>query len=200
MPTLGVILPRKIAFRDSSIVAADASVALLCALLLSVALSLPFVLMIIFGCDAKQPILGNKKFKPKALTPMLKTFPLFSKEFRNSLTAKTKRKIKRIVVIVAVCLLITVLACPFCLYPRTVLDLKNNITTYSSFNQITQVDSIDSAQKLIIRITRGRHLSYGISIEFVFEDESYTFGLGSFAEFTTQEKLEYMLYFIIDCF
>jgi len=193
MLSLGVTLPQKLAFRDPSIVASDSVAALLTSALLSLALAAPCALAM-YGFQAKQPIFGNKKFKPKTFTPILKTFPIFSKEFRNSLTDKTKRKLKRIAVIVTACILITALAYTFCLYPRNVLDQKNNILTYNSFNQITRVDSIESAQKLIIRITRGRHRTYGISLDFVFEDESYSFGFNNFAEFTTQEKLEYMLY------
>ena len=195
---LGLILPNKIAASHAPIVASTNFIAVLCSIFISVTLSVSFFLIFGYGFTAKQPIFGNKKFKPKALTPILKTFPVFSKEFRNTLSLKTKRKIKKIVIIILIFLIISIIVFPFGLYPRTTLDPQNNISTYNSFNQLTRVDSIDAAQKLIISINtsgsrRGRR-NYYISLEFVFENKSYKFSVDDFYELSTQQTLEYMLH------
>lgn len=195
----GSALPIKIAFSDSSVVAAKNSAAIGC--------SMPLILVFItsicavsgYGLQIKQPIFGNKSFKPKGSKPMLKTFPLFSKEFRNSLAPQKRSTIKKVVLAVSIALLISSIIMLLGLFPRMTLDHQNNICTYNSFNQITHRNTVESAEKLMINIkysnsTRGYNPSYLIELKFVFEDQTYRFTTGNFHEMSKEQTLEYMLY------
>ncbi len=195
---LGVLFPRSIAFADDTVVASSGIAAVICAI--------PLFLLTFFiiavpsgkGIDNKQPIFGNKCFKPSKLTPVIKTYPLFSKEFKKNLSSATKRYIRKTtkicIIIFMICSLIYILG----ICPRTVLDKNNNFTTYNVFNKETHGCNITYAENLVIDIYRNRHLrgrdSWGIRLKFSCADKIHEFKLGAFYEMNTEETLNYMLY------
>lgn len=190
---LGLILPNSIAFADDTVVASDNLAAAICALPISILVSFMIALPAGKGIENKQPIFGNKRFKPAGLKPVIKTYPLFSKEFRENLSNGTKRKIKKTVTILIILFIVFSLIYSLGIFPRTVLDKHNNVTTYNAFNNKTHGCSITDAEKLVINITKGRH-SWGIRLQFICADKTHEFGLATFYEMTTEETLNYMIY------
>ena len=89
---------------------------------------------------------------------------------------------------------------PFGLCPRYTLDNENRIKEYNAFNSLTETRTIESAEKLIINISkrsRGRNwftFSYQVQISFIFDDEEYGFEPGSFDNLERKEALEYIVY------
>lgn len=150
------------------------------------------------GADSKQPIFGNKKYKPPRFKTVISLPPLFSKEFRGSLTDKAKTKIRITALVFLGIFVICAILIPFGLFQRTVLDDDNNLTMYNSFNQITHSGNIEDAEKMIIDISAMSHKGvtrqYNISLKFVFKDEEYFLNTDSFAEMERKEAIEYMLY------
>ena len=187
-------IPDAVAFADKSVIAYNTKLlVLLCELpLIMFFMFFPAVLLGV-GIDMRQPIFGNKGFKPPTFAPVIKTYPLFSKEFRENLTDESKRKIRRIVKAVIIIFIVCALIFPFGIYPRDVLDEDNNFSSYNSFNQKTSTHNVKSADKLIIDVDRSRH-SYGIQMKFVFDDEEYVVNMGSIKGMDRKENLEYMIY------
>ena len=91
----GTALPETVAFSDPSVVAYHGMAFFFCEIPIAGYISLTLMILVAYGWDRKQPIFGNKRFKPKSGQPVIKTFPLFSKEFRDSLSDKQKKRIKR---------------------------------------------------------------------------------------------------------
>lgn len=190
---LGIDIPMKIAFSDNYVVACENTVAVFC--------SVPLVLLILFtttiisgfGINNKQPIFGNKKFKPKFLEPTLKVYPILSKAFWENITQERKTNIRKTLVFFLIALIISILILSLGFYPRTVVDKENNFITYNTFNQVTHTHNIDNAQKLIIQISRSRGFKHSIRLEIVFEEHSHFLNLGSFYKNDTESTLRYML-------
>lgn len=77
------------------------------------------------------------------------------------------------------------------------LDENNNILKYNSFDKNTATFDITDADKVIIGIDHINHKGksrYYVQIQFVFDDDTYTFSEGSFCEMNTEEMLRYILY------
>ena len=134
MFAFGYMIPDAVAFSDPTVVAHNDSVLLLCCVPMAFYMSLTPGILASLGWERKQPIFGNKKFKPKFGQPVIKTFPLFSKEFRDSLNEKQKKRIKRIATILLILFVVCAAILPFGIYPRSVLDNQNHFKHYNSFN------------------------------------------------------------------
>lgn len=148
-----------------------------------------------YGLRIKQPIIGNKKFKPNILKPTIKIYPLFSKEFKEDLSYKSRKKIKRIAKTVFIAFLVSVFIVPFGIFPKVVLDSNNNCATYNSFNQITDKRNLDDANEMEIAIVKRRYRAsvyYVIKTSFVFEDKVYNYYIGYYKG-DTEESLRYIL-------
>ena len=133
----GGIIPNKIAFSDKTVIAANSTALYFClplAILCFSIIGIPFA----FGLDGKQPIFGNKHFKPSPSHPTEKVYPLFTKEFRNSISKKRKRTIKILAVIVSIICIINIIILPFSINIRDVLNQNNDCSTYNAFNQMTR--------------------------------------------------------------
>ena len=198
MFAFGYMIPDAVAFSDPTVVAHNDSLLLLCCVPMAFYMSLTPGILASLGWERKQPIFGNKKFKPKFGRPVIKTFPLFSKEFRDSLSEKQKKRIKRIAVVLLILFLVCAVILPFGIYPRTTLDNENIFKTYNSFNRVTHEAALEGATCAVIDITYsggGRHGSphWGIEMEFVFEEKSYCVTLGSFGDMEREDVLRYML-------
>lgn len=196
MIVFGGIIPNKIAFSDKTVIAANSTALYFClplVLLCFLILGIPFA----FGLDHKQPIFGNKHFKPSTSHPTEKVYPLFTKEFRNSISRKRKRTIKILAVIAGIICLINIIILPFSVNIRDVLNQNNDFSTYNAFNQMTRKQNVDEAEKMIIEVTQHHHIksgyTYGLVIRFVFDDKTYSFSYKSF-EMSTEETLKHMIY------
>lgn len=152
---------------------------------------------VLFAClmNAKQPIFGNKRYKPPTFAPVIKAYPLFSKEFRQNLTDEAKRKIKKTAKSILITFIVCVIIFPFGIYPREAIDKNYNFLSYNSFDQKIRSSNIKEADHLIIRITSGRRSSRRyIRMEFKFEGKTYTFSEHHFDGMTREEALKHMVY------
>ena len=198
MLVFGYMIPDVVAFSDSTVVAHNDSVLLLCCVPMAFYMSSTPGILASLGWDRKQPIFGNKKFKPKFGQPVIKTFPLFSKEFRDSLSEKQKKRIKRIATILRILFVICAAILPFGIYPRSVLDNQNHFKHYNSFNQLTDEVTVGEADRLIIEIDyssghRGSSPSWGIELTFEYEHRDYKLTLGGFGDIEREDVLRHML-------
>ena len=195
---LGLRIPFSIAFADDTVVASDNFFAVICAAPISILLSGMIGFTSARGIDNKQPIFGSKRFKPSGLKPVIKTYPIFSKEFRDNLSNGTKRKIKRTSATLIVLIIIFSLIYSLGIYPRTVLDKNDNIITYNAFNKETHRCSVTDADKLVIDIVYNIHYrsedSWGIRLKFSCADKIHEFNPGHFYGMNAEETLRYMLY------
>lgn len=146
----------------------------------------------------KQPIIGNKKFKPDILKPTIKTYPLFSKEFKADLSYKSRKKIKSIGKFVFITFLVCLFIFPFGIFPKKVLDSDNNCITYNVFNQITHKVNLEDANEMeiaIIKKNRRRSFDkyYAIEVSFIFDNKVYEYHMGNFAAETNEKILKEML-------
>lgn len=188
-------IPDKIAFSDSSVIAARSRVwTALC--------SSPFVSMVSFsvilssnsGLKNRQPIFGNKKFKPRMFEPVLKVYPLFSKEFRENMDKEKKEKIKKYSLVFLCFLVLFVIIVPFGFCPRDTLDDNNVLKAYNSFNKETHSINMDDTEKLIINVEKEhKKWSFYIELYFVTEDYTYSLNENSFKNLSLEETLKYML-------
>ena len=168
--------------------------------------SLPFACFLILapamiaqnGMKKRQPIFGKREYKSSFLKPTSKVYPLFSRAFRESLSWETKRKIKKMAVLLTVIFLICAMILPFGLFTREVLDAENEIHKYNCFNQQIHSCNVADAERLVIEIvrshTRKSGWSWRIDMNFVFQDTTYSFSLADFYKMSDRETLEYMLY------
>ncbi len=196
--SFGITIPMKIAFSNEMVVAASNSAAIICAMPMMLVLPITINIIASAGMQKKQPIFGNKNFKASLLNPVIRTTPLFSKEFRKELSISTKRKIKKYASIAVALILLATIILPFGFHPRTVLDKNNDFSTYNTFNKKTHTCNINDAEKLIIDIkysSGGRRSSpsYSIQLLFVFPDKTYNFNFSAFYEMNDEETLKYML-------
>lgn len=190
-----ILIPRRIGFADDGVVAATESAAFF-------ALSFPLATVLALGIsipagkaiDEKQPIFGNKKFKPKWGDPVINTFPIFSKEFKQYVYPKKKKTIKMTVIILSILLAVSAIIYPLGIFPRQTLTEDHVFSTYNSFNRATHTAEIEDAEKMVISIDSARRSHRcSIQITFVFGETKYYFGVGSFEKMDTEEALRYML-------
>ena len=194
----GTALPETVVFSDPTVVAYHGMAFFFCAIPIAGYISLTLMILVAYGWDRKQPILGNKKFKPKFGQPVIKTFPLFSKEFRDSLSEKQRKRIKRTATVLLILFLVCAAILPFGIYPRSVLDNQNHFKHYNSFNQLTDEVTVGEADRLIIEIDyssghRGHSPSWGIELTFEYEHRDYKLTLGGFGDMKREDVLRHML-------
>ncbi len=189
--------PSVFAFRDPSVIAISKEYMLFAYLpfMLVLALAPPFIFG--FAWNRKQPIFGNKKFKPKWGEPIIKVHPVFSENFRRELTEAKRIKTKRTVMIFVTALLLGVIISLFGLFPRSTLDEHNIITDFNCFDQVTGTRRIEDANAVDICIFRSSgHRSSGrayLAMKFIFEDGEFSFTLNDFRNMNTEQALRYML-------
>lgn len=143
--------------------------------------------------NKKQPFFGNKSFKPKG--PTIKTYPLFSKEFKNRPKAPRKKHIHLIIVICILVLIALFLLYLLGLANREIITESYTIEKYNSFNQLTDEKRIEEADKVLICVDKNSHrgrVRYSLKIEFAYSDGSYIFRLDLFNG-SDGEKLNEML-------
>ena len=194
----GYIIPEVVAFSDPTVVAYSDTVLMFCCIPMAFYMSLTPGILASYGWEHKQPIFGNKKFKPKFGQPVIKTFPLFSKEFRDSLSEKQKKRIKRTATVLLILLVVCAAILPFGIYPRSVLNNQNHFKHYNSFNQLTDEVTVEEANRLILEIDysrghRGSSPSWGIELTFEYEHRDCSLTLGGFGNMEREDVLRHML-------
>ena len=194
------LIPSAIAYADESVVAFNNSVGELCVLPICFFWLISGIALYELGTWLCQPLFGNKNYKSKNDIPVKRVYPLFSKEFWQKMRKNTRSLLKTAISLYLVIFIICAAFVPFGLCPRYTLDSENRIKEYNAFNSLTETRTIESAEKLIINISkrsRGRHsitFSYQVQISFIFDDEEYGFKPGSFDNLERKEALEYIVY------
>ena len=196
-----MIIPDYIAFSDPAVVAyndfALFGTILVCSVPMLIVLGLAGVPLAL-GFSKKQPIFGNKKFKVIGFQPKVRAYPIFTKAFRENLSNKAKKTIKIAVTAWGISFAAALLVLLLSLFPREVLDDRNNFLRYNSFNQVTASEHIDEAERLIIDIPTLHSRHEGtypfLELHFVFEVHTYDLPLSGFREDDRAAALEYMLY------
>lgn len=193
------IIPNKVAFADNSVIALSINYFTVNhAAILMLLVTINIVLPLSLGLQNKQPIFGNKHFKPSSDFPTEKVCPLFTKEFRDSISVKRKKKIKKFVLLFCVIYMISAIILPLSFNHRSVLHKNNDCSTYNAFGKVTHEQNITEAEKMIIKVdhrigTRTGHISYNTEISFVFESKQYNFNLSWF-DMTTEKALKHAIY------
>ncbi|MBQ7378550.1 MAG: hypothetical protein IJW70_02580 [Clostridia bacterium] len=154
-------------------------------------LSLPMIILLTFvppylialGIDKRLPLFGNKSYKPKWSETVIRTTPLFSKQFFSQLTKQKKQKILTVLIILAVLFALCLsLMLPGWSY-RAVLGSNGEVRQYNALNQETAQLQLADADSITIRIVeRYRRFRYvwHIELEIVHKDRSYIFDQGDF--------------------
>ena len=196
MHVFGEMIPRIIAFSDPAVKAFGAGFPICC-------LPLAFLgyiflwIVALTGITVKQPIFGNKRFKPRFGVNVIKMYPFFSKDFWHNLSDKYKKRINTFLFVSAVSLAVCALLLLFGIFPRNVVDRKNNFISYDSLNRVTETHNITGADEMTVEITRSsrkRRVSYHLYVRFTFDDKTYSLPLGCLEDAGYEETLEYMLY------
>ena len=190
------VIPTAIAFSRPDVVAFMSGIAtVLCPFPIFVAIMLLTIIPAAQGLEKKQPIFGNKSFKPRFGSAVINVFPLFSRDFRDKVYPRVRRKVRRYCLIAGMVLLISILLLPFGLYQGKALSRDGTLRTYNVFGQVSHSSSIDEAEQMVIRITgrRGRHNSPAVAIRYVCQGQTYQFPTGAFDEENHSATLAYMI-------
>ncbi len=134
----------------------------------------------------RQPFFGNKKYISK--TPTIKTYPLFSKEWKTRprvvKSNKQKQKERKIICICVLAYVLLFLLAFLGIAERKIITMENTVEKYNIFNQVTDVNQLDNADKIIISFGNPYHQTSGrdeaARIKLVYENETYEFDVGSF--------------------
>ena len=191
-------IPSIIAFRDEAVVGiAGGSAILLLALPWYMFSAMVPTVVLALMMSNRQPIVGNRRFKPKFGQPVIKVYPLFSRELRESLPTARRVGFVRTAVILLVIFLVLAALIPFGIYQRATLDRDDVISEFGVRNQVKNSFAVEDADEILIRIEvsggrRGSHRTY-LSMTLVFGDEEYKFTPSAFHEMSTTEALRYMI-------
>lgn len=184
-----------IAYRTENIIAFNNDLILFTGLPFGLFILIVMLVILNYGWGKQQPIFGNKNFKPKIGSPILKVYPIFSKEFKTEVLYQNKKKLKKVVKVFIITFIICILILPMGLCARTQLDENYTFYTINSFNEVTHSCSVEDFDKLIINayVERGYRGStyYGISLVFEGNDKDYRFILNDFSN--TKDALLHML-------
>ena len=175
---------------EENVIAYSGSASVVWSLPISLALAFSLSIPAGIALKLKQPIFGNKKFKPRPFDSTIKTFPLFSHEFRSNLSEKSKRSAKITIVSVTLLLVLCFAISFFGIYPRNVLRADGSIASYDFQNQLKDEYNVKDIRQLKISIYHKvkRPYKYTINLEFICENKSYHFSEKSFAPMGLSEK------------
>ena len=194
---LGTGVARRNAFADPSVVAGDGDIGSFYALPFCIFSIVLAVLVYTHGLKKRQPIFfGNKNYKTPVFAHTIKTYPLFSQDFRDQLHPESRQRLKRISLLLAAILLACLLLLPFGFYSRRVLTNDHQLITYDSFNRISDSHHIREADRVLIGIRRPSSRSYNsfnLELDFVFEDTTYFLDIKDFRNMSREEALRYII-------
>ena len=197
MHVFGEKIPRIIAFSDPAVKAFGAGFPICCLPLAFLGYTF-FWIVALTGITVKQPIFGNKRFKPRFGVNVIKMYPFFSKDFWPNLSKKSKKRINTFLFVFAVVFVVSFILIFLDLFPRNVVDTKDNFKSYDILNRLTETHNITGADEMTVEITRSsgrrRRVSYHLYVSFTFDDKTYSLPLGCLEDAGYEETLEYMLY------
>jgi len=186
-----------IAYRTENIIAFNNDLILFTGLPFGLFILIVMLVILNYGWGKQQPIFGNKNFKPKIGSPILKVYPIFSKEFKTEVLYQNKKKLKKVVKVFVITFIICILILLMGLCARTQLDENYTFYTINSFNEVTHSCGIEDFNKLIIKISDiGSYKSgkkYVLTLIFKNDDKSYSFALHDFSKMSKKNALLYML-------
>ena len=192
------VIPESIARGRFGVVAVELqTAAILCPVPLFMALSLVTIIPVAYGLNARQPIFGNKSFKPRFGDSVINVFPLFGKGFREKIYPRYHRKVRRYVVATGVILLVSLAILPWGFCRVKTLSVDGSLKTYDSFGHVTHESSIDEAEKMVISIasTGGKNgRSHFPQLTYTCMGKRYELRPGYFCDTTRAEALSYMIY------
>ena len=195
---LGHEIPEKIAYQKEAVIAAtlpDSWLKVWVLVLPTLTLWIPLLI----GLENKQPLFGNKRFKPTGKYPAVTLTPLFTKKFFIKLTRKDKKLIKTYCIVLAVVLVVCIVVQLFGIYPSKTLDENGRFVTYNSFNKITHEQKTVNVKCFTVYVEKVHHgrsyLNYHhrVAMDFSFTDSTYSFTLLDFANLSTEEAVKYLL-------
>ncbi|MBQ8351171.1 MAG: hypothetical protein IJY20_03895 [Clostridia bacterium] len=146
------------------------------------------------GFRARQPIFGNRQHVSKPFVHELIVYPLCSRAFWQSLSVESRKKAKRITIVLLSLFLVFAALVPFGIHPRETIDSSYAFSTYNAFDQRTHHASIEEAQTLLIDTQKtNRSVRRYILLSVVFVDKTYTVSLSSFGKEERADSLRVML-------
>lgn len=151
-----------------------------------------------YGLERKQPIFGNKRFRPKGLTPMQPVYPLLSREFCDHLSKRDRKIWKNVIVSLSLIFALSLVLLPWGLCPRHTLDDTDTLRTYNAFNRVTHMLTLAEAERLEITIEKNthRHRSTTYHPMLIIEQDGHIYRLNwnDFPGCDRDEALEHMLH------
>ena len=126
---------------------------------------------------------------------MIRTFPLFSREFRDLIYPRIRQRVKRYCLASGIVLLISLALLPLGLLQSKTLSYDGTLRTYNILGQVSHISSVEDAEEMIILITgrhNGRH-SPKVTIRYECPGHTYQFTTGAFEADSYAEALSYML-------
>ena len=193
------IIPNNLTYSDETAIGLSIGLPLiLTSLIFSFLLVIPIVAFPCHWYSQKQPLFGNKSFKPRFGAGVIPTYPLFSKKYFESLDAKYKKTVKKLMLVwavstlIALCFLLPNICC------RTVLYENDTVKQFNSFNEISHNCNFAAAESAGFSITRSSNrnsgIHYGLSFAIDHGDHRHSFSINELRVGTLSEELEYMLY------
>lgn len=149
-----------------------------------------------YGLKAKQPLFGNKSFKPRWGDTVINVFPLFSKDFREKIYPRYRRKVRKYVRLSGIGLLISAAILPLGVCQVKTLSADGSLKTSNAFGLVSHESSVYKAEKMEISI--GTHSGKnGTSrfprIVYMCGKTEYELRTGYFCDTTRSEALSYMI-------
>ena len=193
----GFIFPRLRAFRDPEVIASYQVADIFMSFPMIALITFAPGLLIAFQIDKKQPLFGNKKYKPKWSEVVIMTTPLFSKRYFTQLSDKQKKKILTVSIVL---LALFVIFLPLMLMGwnyRVDLCYDGAIKEYNVFGSQTEQVQLQDADSVTIRIDerwRKTQYVYHIDLEVTYQDKTYACTQGDFSSWDEEQELIYLLH------
>ncbi len=137
-----------------------------------------FAIIFLYGKRMRIPIFGNRNYKPKAFSPTIKVYPLFSPQYSENFTNKERRNLRALTYFMAIWIPLSLILYPMGIYPREVYLENNTMVSYNMLNDESHRGHIDSAESLKIHTySPRRSIDIYVALTITFEEENYTFDL-----------------------
>ena len=193
----GFVFPRLWAFRDPEVIASYQVAGIFMSFPMIALFAFVPGLLVAFQIDKKQPLFGNKKYKPKWSEVVIVTPPLFSKRYFTQLSDKQKKKILTVSVVLLVLFVISLALMLMGWNYRVDLCHDGAIKEYNVFGRQTEQVQLQDADSVTIRIDerwRKTRYLYHIDIEMTYQDKTYVCTQGEFSSWDEEQKLLYLLH------
>ncbi len=191
------VIPEAIATSRFGVIAVELqAAALFCPLPLFLTFSMVTLIPVVYGLNARQPIFGNKSFKPRFGDSVIRVFPLVSKDYWEQIYPRFRKRVRRYVLAAGIVMLVSLAILPWGFCRVKTLSADGSLKTYDSFGQVTHESSVDEAEKMVISIASGggKNGRYRVpQLAYTCQGERYVLRPGSFCDTTRVEALSYMI-------